>query len=65
MSTKATSRRERSTLCISSKSLPLLTMWRLMLWARRECRARRISVSELLAELRSKIDAQVLSEDRD
>ena len=51
-----------STLSMSSNGMPLITMWRLLLWARKESRQRDISVSELLEHMRQKIDQSVLSE---
>jgi len=43
----------------------LLTMWRLLRWARGESSSRGISVGELLEDLRKKIDEQVLTEDKE
>jgi len=40
----------------------LLTMWRLLRWARKESSRRGIRVSELLDGIRREIDQQVLSE---
>jgi hypothetical protein len=38
----------------------LLTLWRLLRWARKESSSRGISVGELLDDVRRKIDQQVL-----
>lgn len=51
-----------TTLTISSHGMGLLTMWRLLRWARTESSRRKIGMSELLHDLRQKIDRQVLSE---
>jgi len=51
-----------TTLCISSEGMGLLTMWRLLRWARKESSRRGIRVSELLDGIRREIDQQVLSE---
>jgi hypothetical protein len=49
-----------TTLSISSKGLDLITFWRMMNWARKEARKRNITISDLLAELRTKLDKIVL-----
>lgn len=49
-----------STLAITSQKMDLITYWRLMLWAKREARKQKISISELLRQLRKEIDRQVL-----
>ena len=51
-----------TTLTIGSKGMGLLTMWRLLRWARNESSSRGISMGQLLDDLRKKIDQQVLSE---
>jgi hypothetical protein len=51
-----------TTLAIDTAGMSLWTMWRLMRWARAETKARGVSVRELLAWVRSEIDAQVLRE---
>jgi hypothetical protein len=51
-----------TTLTISSHGMGLFTMWRLLLWARKESWSRKMSVSDLLDDLRQKIDQQVLRE---
>jgi hypothetical protein len=50
-----------TTLAISTKGMKLVTMWRLMGWARKEIRNRNTDVEELLTQLRQKIDKKVLS----
>jgi len=52
-----------STLAISSSGLDLLTKWALLQWAGASASRRRISMGELLADLRRRIDEQVLNED--
>jgi hypothetical protein len=51
-----------NTLAISSHGMSLVTMWRLLGWARKESSRREISVDELLSYLRQKIDKQVLEQ---
>lgn len=51
-----------STLVITSHAMNLLTYWRLMLWAKIESKKQKISVNELLRQMREKIDSQVLNE---
>jgi hypothetical protein len=51
-----------TTLAISSRGLDVLTMWRLLQWAGASIARRHIPLSELLAELRSRIDDEVLRE---
>lgn len=51
-----------STLSLSSHGLPLLTLWRLLSWTKRECRKQNIEPSELLERVRKKIDKKVLAE---
>src|SRR5262245_42723633 len=53
-----------STLSISSAGLDLLTMWRLLQWAGASTSRLGISMGELLADLRRRIDEQVLCEAR-
>ncbi len=50
-----------STLSISSKGTKLLTLWRLMQWAKMEISNREISMEELLEELREIIIKQVIA----
>jgi hypothetical protein len=49
-----------TTLSMSSQGMKLTTMWRLLQWARSESGRRGISTSDLLDELRARIDEQVL-----
>ena len=51
-----------NTLVISSHGMSIVTMWRLLRWARKESSRREISVDELLSYLRQKIDNQVLQQ---
>ena len=51
-----------TTLSIDSHGIGLVTMWRLLRWARKESSSRGISVGELLDDIRKKIDHQVLSQ---
>ena len=52
-----------NTLVIGSKGIGMITMWRLLLFARQETRRRGISTEDLLAHIRDKIDKQALSEE--
>ncbi len=54
-----------STLAINSKGMNLITLWKMMNWARKESKRRGIRISDLLEDLRSKIDKRVLKKDRD
>jgi hypothetical protein len=49
-----------STLVIDSKGMELLTMCRLLLWARKESSKRGISIRKLLSHLRQQIDNSIL-----
>jgi len=51
-----------STLAITSQAMKLLTYWRLIFWAKIESKKQKISVNELLRQMRNKIDGQVLTE---
>ena len=51
-----------NTLVLGSSRLEVVTMWKLLWWARNETSRRKLSVNELLDEIRSKIDNQVLNE---
>jgi hypothetical protein len=51
-----------NTLVIGTKGMGLMTMWRLLSWARTETRNRGISTQDLLAHLREKIDERVLQD---
>jgi len=49
-----------NTLTITSKGIGIMTMFKLLGWAKKESHERGISVNKLLAALRVKIDSQVL-----
>ena len=49
-----------TTLAISSDGMGVMVMWRLLRWARIESARRKISVRQLLDEVRKEIDRQVL-----
>ena len=51
-----------STLSVDSQGIGLATMWKLLDWARKESKTRGISISELLDELRDKIEVIVLQD---
>ena len=51
-----------TSLSISSAGMPLLTVWRLLAWARREARRRDVGLSEVIARVRARIDAEALRE---
>jgi hypothetical protein len=53
-----------TTLAIGSSGIGILTTWRLLRWSRARSRQKGITVSQLLAELRARIDARVLEEHR-
>src|SRR5262245_1482610 len=53
-----------TTLSLSSEGMGLLTMWRLLRWARKESSRRGIAVGDLLEVIRRKIDEQVLETGR-
>ncbi len=53
-----------TTMAISSIGMNLVTLWRLMNWARKEIKKRGIEMSELLEDLRNKIDKSVLHDER-
>ena len=52
----------KSTITVNSSSFPILVIWRLMNWSRKESKKRGIPFRELLNYIRTKIDEQVLSE---
>ncbi len=54
-----------TTLTISSKGMSLLTIWRLMRWARRETQRRGVHTREILARIREEIHKQILGADSD
>ena len=49
-----------NTLAIDSEGMGVITMWRLLMWAKRERQKRGVSIRELLTDLRNKIDKSVL-----
>ena len=51
-----------TTLSLSSHGMRLATLWRLLQWGKKESLDRGITVSELLDDIRKKIDYQVLSQ---
>lgn len=51
-----------STLSMSSKGMNLITMWKMMNWARKEAGKRGVTISDLLVDLREKIEKSVLQE---
>ena len=51
-----------STLVLSSHTMPLPRLWRLLNWARTETRRGNVTPQELLVRLRGKICEQVLAE---
>ena len=51
-----------NTLVLGSSRMSVVTMWRLLWWARGETSRRKVSVNELLNDLRIKIDNRVLNE---
>ena len=52
-----------TTMAISSIGMNLITMWRLLNWARKERKIRGIEMSDLLEDLRNKINKSVLQEE--
>lgn len=53
-----------STLAITSQGMDPFTFWRLMFWAIKECRVRKIFLNELLSQIRRQIDRDVIEEDK-
>lgn len=51
-----------STLAITTQSMHLVTYWRLIFWAKIESKKQKISVNELLLQIRKTIDDQVLND---
>jgi hypothetical protein len=51
-----------NTLVIGSSRMSVITMWRLLWWARKEKVKRGMTINELLNDLREKIDTRVLGE---
>lgn len=52
-----------TTLSLGSEGMSLLTIWRLMAWARRETKRRGVKLDTLLAGLRERIDRAVLADE--
>jgi signal transduction histidine kinase/CheY-like chemotaxis protein len=50
-----------TTLSLGSEGMSLLTVWRLMGWARRETKRRGVTLETLLSALRERIDREVLA----
>ena len=53
-----------TTLTIGTDGIGLVTLWRLLRWAKKESSSRGVRLSELLADLRRKIHERVLKETR-
>ena len=51
-----------TTLAIGSEGMSIFTLWKLMNWARKETKNRNIELSDLLEDLRTKIDKKVLTD---
>lgn len=51
-----------NTIGVDTARMPLLTLWRLMSWTRRDAKRRGVSWGESAAWLRSQVDAQALAE---
>ena len=49
-----------STLALSSKNMKLTTMWKLLKWGRKEAKKRDCTTSDILNDLRRKIDGNEL-----
>ena len=54
-----------TTLSLCSSRMGVVTMWRLLWWARNESSERNVTINELLNSLRTKVDKQVLNEQSD
>ena len=50
-----------TTITVDSAGMPLRTLWRLLIWARRESKRRSQTINALLSEFRDKIDREVLA----
>jgi hypothetical protein len=48
---------------VRSHGRGLLTLWRLLRWVRKESSSRGISVGEMMADIRGKIDQQILKQE--
>jgi hypothetical protein len=53
-----------STLVIGTSGIGVVTVWRLLWWIRGEKSRRKVSVNELLNDLRIKVDNQILNEEK-
>ena len=51
-----------NTMALGSSSMKVVTMWKLLRWAKKEKAQRGVSIKELLNDIREKIDNQVLAE---
>ena len=51
-----------NTLCVDSKGMSLLTLWRLMCWLRAETARRHQTAAEVLEDLRRSIDEATLAD---
>ena len=51
-----------NTLALSSAGMDLMTMWKLLRWARGEASRKKLHLDDYLKEIREKIKSQVLSE---
>lgn len=49
-----------STVILGSKGMNILTLWRLMLWGRKQARLKGVSMSDILLDIRKKVDKKVL-----
>ena len=52
-----------TTLAISSRGMDLKTLWKLMNWARKEAKKRGLKISDLLENLRYKMEKKVLQDE--
>ncbi len=52
-----------TTLAISSSGMDLKTLWRLMNWGRKEAKKRGLKISDLLENLRNKMEKRVLQDE--
>ena len=53
-----------STVVIGTSGMRVVTVWRLLWWIRGEKSRRKISVNDLLNDLRIKVDNQILNEEK-
>jgi len=54
-----------TSVAIDSSGMSLLTLWRLMRFARSETRRRGVTVSEFLVDIRAEVERQALARDED